>query len=383
MDSNQELGSISSSIADLTKRIEAVEQALRENSLPIPPKSDEHEGGGDTPEEEKPAVRKEGPQPEKSEAVETDLLRKHVEFRKEVWVNGNTKKEWVSDGEVDLETADLPSGKHSFRFDTPETGEFIFTVYKSAALYNDLYKLCPPAHEGQVKSFSDRLEITGAYPLVHCRDELMAMEDTETDDKIKTELKIMRQLYERKPHLIRVQKHQDELLMKEKIDSDGLKGLFHTGQLVVFRELRDEWVVARVRTSTVFVKGDKDSPRDIPKGLRRTTANLQNIALQLECEAIDFDGKKFRNHLYRKQILQFAGTKGITELEIYPISYHYDKDGIIRDSIRSGKRWHKLHRQLTTPGGQPVARVMQYVGYCETFSDDENKDGIGREVGSF
>ncbi len=99
---------------------------------------------------------------------------------------------------------------------------------------------------------------------------------------------------------------------------------------MVFRELRDEWAVARVKTITA---NDEDHYRLLD----------QDTELQLECEAIDFDGKSFRNNLYRREIAKFSGSRSITELPVYPLSYHHEKEKLIKESIESGMRWKKLH----------------------------------------
>ncbi|KAI0844148.1 hypothetical protein F5Y00DRAFT_266876 [Daldinia vernicosa] len=362
--SRKELGNVLSVIADLTQRIETLEKAFHENSVSRPKGETGAEKEGDKSKQEvDSAVQQDSPQVEDSEETKTDLLRKFVEFRKEV-PGDDLTTQWVSDSKADLETEDSPSGRQSFRYDTTLRGDLIFTVYKSAALHGILSDLCPPAHEGQVKVFDDRLEIIGAYPLLHCRNRLMAMEKTDVDEDTKAELEVMRQLYERKSHLIRTGKHLDELIKKQKIDYDGLRGLFRKDQLVVFRELRDEWAVARVRTFTI------DSLDDI---------RYNTDELQLECEAIDSDGKNYKNRLYRKEIEKFVGTKNITELEVYPLQFHPGKESLIEISIKSGKRWCELHAQLNE-SGQPVAKVMQYVGYCETFIEGSNDDGVGREI---
>ncbi|KAI1458870.1 P-loop containing nucleoside triphosphate hydrolase protein [Annulohypoxylon moriforme] len=350
---------------ELTKRIEALEKALRENVISTLKVDSSATKAVVEQKQDQSAPQQEGTQTENSETTETDLLKKHVESRKEVWKEDG-KKTWVPDGEENSETEDFqPSGKQRFRYDTPDRGRPTFTVFKSAALFDTLTKLCPSAHEGQVRTYDDRLEILGAYPLLNCRDELLAMRDTATDENIKIELEVMRQLYERKPHFINIKKRQDELLKKQKIDYEGLGGLFYKGQLVVFRELRDEWAVARLHSFSVY---------DDDYGFR------DNNNMLLECEAIDFDGKNFRNHMYRKLIERFVGTKNITELEVYPLSYHPDKEALVEISIASGQRWRELHERLITPSEQPKSEVMQYVGYCEKFSEDPDIPGPGREI---
>ncbi|KAI1382943.1 uncharacterized protein F4822DRAFT_434872 [Hypoxylon trugodes] len=173
---------------------------------------------------------------------------------------------------------------------------------------------------------------------------------------------------------MRVKERQYKLLEEKKIDHEGLRSLFDEDQLVVFRELRDEWVVARVR----FFRGLTLS--------RESSTETVN----LECEAIEFDGKSFRCRVHQPRVAKFTGTKNITELEVYPLSYHSDRLELIRGSIESG-RWRQLCNQLVTQDGtrRPAATVMQYVGYCEMsgmrverrgIEEGRNEIDTGREI---
>jgi hypothetical protein len=356
---------VSDIIKALGSRIEELERKFRANATA----GTETNAGADaleakSTEDVEPDAKQDQPEPKTKEITEADLLRTYVEFRKEAYVEG--KMEWLED----QETEGVPSQKTTpFRYDSHDNGRLTFSVYRSAALYDTLLEFCPPAHDSEVTVVDDRLEITGAFPLLHCRDKLKKLEDSTPDDGIRKELKVMRQLYERKGHLLHAQRRYDELLVSKKIDCESLKGLFFKDQLVVFRELRDEWAVARVKMVTTNNDDDFSFSLD------------RNVALELECEAIDFDGKSFRNHLYRKQIDIFSGTRSITELSVYPLSYHHGKDELIRASIVSGQIWKDLHDKLTKDG-QVVSQVMQYSGYCETFDDDypEDNTGIGSEV---
>ncbi len=102
---------------------------------------------------------------------------------------------------ADIETEGLLS-KYLFRYDSHYDGKLTFSVYRSAALYGTLLRLCPPAYDGQVRLVEDRLEISGAYPLLHCRKELKKMNESNIDPNIKKELKVMHHLYERNGHLL-------------------------------------------------------------------------------------------------------------------------------------------------------------------------------------
>lgn len=289
-------------------------------------------------------------------AQEKGLLNNFVEFREEVYSESNLRTEWkVVDASSRKET-ESSSQKKSFRYDTKENGNLVFSVFRTAKLYHKLLELCPPAHDGQVNLDEDRLEFKDVFPLLHCRDSLQEYEPP--DEATRQELEVLNELYEREGHLSYAKRRYDELLRDKKIDYTSLKGLFYRNQLVVFRELRDEWAVARVTTVTAGLEDEY----------------VEN-ALELECKAIDFDGMSFRAHLYRREIKYFSGTRNITELPVYPLDFFHGKKKLIEDSIDSGRRWKKLHERLMTENKQPRAAVMQYVGYCETF------DGIGARRG--
>ncbi|KAI0378642.1 hypothetical protein F5Y04DRAFT_290814 [Hypomontagnella monticulosa] len=369
---------MNATIAELGKRIEVLEQKLLDSAKSAHKHDIRVDAVRDVPNKDAESDGKQGEsKTEEGTSTELSFLRNYVEFRKQAFSEGKVPLKWVPDIEMDI--GEKPTTRRPFRYDSYEDGRLAFAVHRSAALYDTLVKLCQPTYSGQVTASDDYQEIANsAFPLLRCRDDLKKMENSASDERITMELKAMHHLYEREGHLRSAQRRYDDLLQNKKIDFASLKGLFPINQLVVFRELRDEWVIARVKTTTA---GDElDTFR-----LHSLRSNLR-----LECEAIDFDGKSFRNHMYQKLIKQFSGTRNITELPVYPLSFHHDKESLVEESIRSGARWRDLHRKLATPEGRPVAQVMQYVGYCEVFrkhddDDDDDDDGdtisgIGREI---
>lgn len=364
------LKSMTTSHADLVKRIESLEQSLQDSrkekdkssSADANKEDKEKEKGKETQEQQNSDPAQNGAMP--SEAKPENLLGTYVEFRKQIYSDGGMKLEWVTE---EAEVQKATSLQKPFRYDTHESGKLTFSVFRSAKLYDKLLELCPPAHDGQVNLAEDRLEFSDVFPLLHCRASLQEYEgtlgDAQLDRDIRDELKVLNELYEREGHLLYAHQRYEALLQSKKIDCESLKGLFHPDQLVVFRELRDEWAVARV---TMVTSNDEYNILGT------------EVALELECKAIDFDGKSHRAHLYRRDIDKFTGTRNITELPVYPLAYFSEKDRLIQDSIESGRRWKTLHDKLTTRDGLPSAVVMQYVGYCETFGDDGEDEEAGR-----
>lgn len=316
--------------------------------------------------------------PDESAQSSDHWIGDYVDFREQVYEKTSGMLEWQS---IDMEQRRKTfSVQRPFRYDMHEDGHLTFSVFRTAKLYSKLLDLCPPAHDGQVNITEDRLQIVGAFPLLHCREKLLAYKTLLDDPSCakgmtpeqltehnitRKELEAMERLYSRNGHLLYAKQKYEELLREKKIDCESLKGLFQRDQLVVFRELRDEWAVARV---TMVTSSDDDHTLD------------NEVQLELQCKAIDFDGHKFRTHLYRKNIDIFGGTRRITELPVYPLEYFHNKKELIRVSIESGKQWRNLHKRLITKKGEPQAVVQQTTGYCETFGDDADDESAGKGV---
>lgn len=369
------LQNLTISINGLSKRMDALEQSQcvnhstkklendTENDQPIR-ESNEANTTTDT-------IRAKHDQEKRSK--EANLLRR-VEFREKVYLNDTEKLDWkILSPESDQKT----TSEVSFRYDTDENGKLAFVVFRSAKIFHWLIKVCPPAADGQVNLLADGLVFEDAFPLLHARPqikeykkELEKKTESPHHDPTLEELKVLEKLYERDGHFKNAMIQYERMRKTEEIDFPSLKGLFRRDQLVVFRELRDELTVARVTMITATDGNDRYG---------------REVKLDLDCKAIDFDGKKFRYHLYRKTIKVFAGSKNITELEIYPLEYSPEKFDIIKKSINSGERWWKLHKTLTDEHEQSRVAVMHYEGYCETFganADDEN-GGKGSQVQIF
>ncbi|KAL1848120.1 hypothetical protein Daus18300_013720 [Diaporthe australafricana] len=288
---------------------------------------------------------------------------KYVQFREEISNGG--KLEW---NPVQPSDATSSTPGHAFRYDINVSGDLVLSVFRGKSrLYDDLRKLCNPAYHGQVNEREGRLEIADLNPLLHARDQLEELKlKGSLDSEKRDELEVLLQLYKEQEgwpsHLWHAMDQYDKMLKTAKLDWKSLKGLFHIGQLVVFRELRDEWAVARV----TMVSSNEHYEYSM---------GLEMAELQLNCEAIEFDGKTCRTHVYRKIIPHFAGTKEITELPVYPLKNCPEerKKKIKDDSIKSGNEWRELVAELSE-NGSPRAAVRQYEGYCETFGQDANDE---------
>lgn len=357
-------------LTKLERRLEALEQGFRNVVGTVEDEQDKlSETSRPDDKEDKRELDRE--ELNSSELSGTDLLKVHVEFNKEI-LDSDGDLVWVKDTDMRIVPPEkVPPEKQWLRYDVDRSGHLTFAVDRSTKLSEILLGFSPP-ESGQYSVSDDCLEFHSVFPLVHCRDRLKELEDSATDDRLRTELRILNLLYEHKHHFRKAKQQYDKLKEDRTISWETLRALFLIDQLVVFRELRDQWAIALMKR--VVANDD---------------AEVSEYDLELHYEAIDFDGKTFRTHMYRKRIGQFAGTKKVTELAVYPLSYHPDKEILIEDSIKSGSIWKTLHDESTTSDGQPGSTVMQYVGYCEIFQTRNsglpqhmmaNAESIGNEV---
>lgn len=302
---------------------------------------------------------------EEDQLANNDSLLKFFEMRVQ-FVTADDKVNWKLMSQEDHESQTTP-----FRYDVDKDDNLTFSVYKTSKLFKDLYEHCNPAHYGQVREIGVRLEFQDLNPLIRRLEELQ--HDSEKRSDI-PELKALLQLLEGDDrqirHLRRAAKRYLYMKKAERTDWEGLKSLFHRGQLVTFRELREEWAVARVTmVSSNELHFSSNSSSNRPRV-------MGEVCLLLECEAIDFDGKTCRTHVYRKEIPLFTGDMKITELPVYPLDRSPSEKQIRQDSIRSGEIWKKMHEDLGKDG-QPNVAVMKYEGYCQTFGKDakDNQNG--------
>lgn len=367
------LEDIAAQIAGLVKRTDALEQGQQDacKEKEAAKSRDIHSGKIEPQESQTKAETTTNGLEDLAQTTEKDSFSELVDVREQVLVEG--KMDWRS-----VESLKQAQAQRPFRYDVDQNAKLIFSVFHGSKLYQDLYRLCDPAHYGQVNDRDGRLEIGDLNPLLRAREHLEKMlEDLKyapSNDPKKNELEALLQLYEHKEgqlsHIWRAQQRNNDMTKTKKVDWKTLKSLFRIHQLVVFRELRDEWAVARV----TMVSSNEDSEYGVL---------VEGAQLQLDSQAIDFDGKSYRTHVYRKKIPLFTGTMNITELPVYPLEDCANKEKIWTDSLKSGKEWKRLHDKLGRVS-QPSVAVMQYAGYCETFGEDakvEEKGGKGSMVG--
>lgn len=407
----------------LKKRVDALEQASKQNNQEAKQlgglKQDPDSSTSTPAEDKQQPDMASGPAKVKTKLPTNSQLQLYVEFRSRSWQEDGKISDWIT---IDPDTAKettRAAERRPYQYDIDEEDRFIFRVFKSAELYEKLLQLCPPGQDGQVFLSQSQLVFKDVFNLLHCKDDLRAFKikleehrnktksGNQSDpttlssdgieelagyssskiDKMLEEIDIFEELYKLEGHMSHIKSAGERLQMlveRRKIDCGSVKGLFHMDQLVVFRELRDEWVVAKVTSVTA-----------------NDDYNLRSeIQLVVECKAIDFDGKNFRYHQYRKKIDKFNGTRKITELEIYPLNYHPKWNELISKSIESGQKWYDLHKKFVEPTQYEVSdearrngtvmeldkarhrqsriAVMHFSSYCETFQEDRDIDETGK-----
>ncbi|KAI0153125.1 ATPase [Xylariaceae sp. FL1272] len=63
---------------------------------------------------------------------------------------------------------------------------------------------------------------------------------------------------------------------------------------------------------------------------------------RLRADCVDYSGKAFGRHTESIDIPEFIGTKKITSLDVFPISYHEDRDAVCATLIKRGQTFEKL-----------------------------------------
>ncbi|KAH8879647.1 P-loop containing nucleoside triphosphate hydrolase protein [Thozetella sp. PMI_491] len=62
----------------------------------------------------------------------------------------------------------------------------------------------------------------------------------------------------------------------------------------------------------------------------------------IKADRVDWDGTRFGFDTVQQVILPFAGTRPITDLEVYPIEFHPDHEAVKAQLLERGRKFHKL-----------------------------------------
>lgn len=90
--------------------------------------------------------------------------------------------------------------------------------------------------------------------------------------------------------------------------------------------------------------GFTDDPRVFKIDLAvRQSSLLRGDFYFIDGKYLEFDGKRFGHGTVSEEIAEFQGTRKITSLPFYPLSYHKDEDGVRRLLVERGKKFVTLH----------------------------------------
>ncbi|KAK4170545.1 mitochondrial sorting [Cladorrhinum sp. PSN259] len=92
-------------------------------------------------------------------------------------------------------------------------------------------------------------------------------------------------------------------------------------------------------------------------------ANNCGKFLQVRCDCVDYGGKEFGRFQEAINIPEFIGTKKITGLKVYPLSFHEDKEALVASLIKRGEIFEKLAGH----------NYKQYTGRAITWNREGNE----------
>ncbi|KAK3991238.1 mitochondrial sorting [Cladorrhinum sp. PSN332] len=92
-------------------------------------------------------------------------------------------------------------------------------------------------------------------------------------------------------------------------------------------------------------------------------ANNCGKFLQVRCDCVDYSGKEFGRFQEAINIPEFIGTKAITGLKIYPLSFHEEKEKLMASLVQRGEIFEKLAGH----------NYKQYAGRAITWNREGNE----------
>jgi hypothetical protein len=285
----------------------------------------------------------------------TEPIQRFVQYRQKKWDQTNGWH-YMDVKSTELITQQpLDQKQKPLRYDITRKGGFkltIFNVLGPAKLYEEFMAICPPKGYDDVTLFDNRIKITSAIPLWHCMEKLRALEkNDDKPDDLHKQVKALIDLCEQGP-ISQAHKRVKQLVVNDsRVDFETLGALFQPGDLVLWKELRDQWATGRV-TRVSQISTNRETGLD---------------ELTISCERIGFDGKNFCYVIDHRPISVFAGTRKITDLPLYPLKKYVgdrEVEKLTNDLIKRGQDWEKLLH------GRDV-QVRQYSGYGKYH--DENK----------
>ncbi|KAL8728442.1 MAG: hypothetical protein Q9166_005404 [cf. Caloplaca sp. 2 TL-2023] len=185
----------------------------------------------------------------------------------------------------------------------------------------------------------DRLEIVSPFrPFVHRWQRLTDALYTEQDPTTKSHIRLFYDAL--KSDLELTLETRDDFIDHNTITFNALWMIFSPGD-IIFTTRNKRQVAARLKDSYIH----QDRHVDIHR---------------LECEMIYGDGETFGWNQTWIDIQEFAGMKKINDLEVYPLRFHHNVDGITKQLVENGKAYerllglhHKQYQGIALDGRQP------------------------------
>ncbi|KAK1753648.1 P-loop containing nucleoside triphosphate hydrolase protein [Echria macrotheca] len=219
-----------------------------------------------------------------------------------------------------------------------------------------MLRLLPPDSNEHVFHDPDDgvFEIQSHFLLLHIKSDIEDMLNktpASLDPRRHHELEVFANMYTKESALADAWKKYSDLTRRKMIDWKNLKGLFRKGQLVVHRVLPNDWAVSKV-TSVGSSTRSSDSE------------------LVVRLESIDNDGKGFRYVWSDRTFKPFPNERRISELNVFPLDYHDDRESLEKMAIASGKRWKRLYEDMFNKASRTIQiQVMEYDGYATRKED--------------
>jgi hypothetical protein len=339
------------------------------SKLDLNSKIDEGSAGKKSPEESINVTAKTEPGVA-SKDVETLSWQKLITFRRKKFNEKESRLQYME--EENLVKTEQSSVRNPLRHDINDISEkgqvtvSIFRAEDKGGLYDAFREICPRDGYEDISVDERRIKIRNPIPLLHYMNALETLKERVSKEgpasgRLYQEVDALLNLcrYPQGP-IFKAHRAARELMETNCIDFENIRAPFRLGQLVLLKELRDQWVVRRVTRLSVLTVNRNTDKEEFP----------------ITCESIGFDGRKFQYVTHQTSIEYFAGIRDITELSVYPLEKLPDRKrkDIIDQLIVRGNHWYSLHLSLIDEKLRQRSQLKEYRGYCEGFDEDDDDD---------
>ncbi|GAP84049.1 putative TOB3 [Rosellinia necatrix] len=243
-------------------------------------------------------------------------------------IDRHNKATWTADMPNDLDEAaeDAETEKYALlvrnkkSYDSRKKLEIDSIVIQSPLLKNVLRDILKD-YPGVTTSLS-RLTFNAPFkPFVHRWQQLLAALDGDYDDMTKGHLALLKSiLYEELKDIFIA---TEDYAKHQVVTYEHIWTIFQPGSVVYASRLGKPVAVRLVDGQ--FSQHQQLGP-----------------CFYLRCDRIDWDGSRFGYDVSSHFITPFEGTTSITSLECFPLSYHPNKDDVMKKLLARGGRFEKL-----------------------------------------